>query len=189
MSVFRVKMNQRNDLLDHSLVGGYSIQRTVYVMGPGKVNRLLTDGQTFTDCNYWQKFVYSATNPDGFLELVTDDGGTWIEGVGETGGAVSYTLGYAGQGYTNAGNTADIATDYGAAAVYTQIVNTSTAGGTNTAYPVRLNGSAVFTLEVGQTLIFDTNDMRITKVEVDATGAAASNEVQLFCTVKANQTS
>jgi hypothetical protein len=33
---------------------GSSYQRTIYVMGPNKVNRKLKDGDTFTDSNYWK---------------------------------------------------------------------------------------------------------------------------------------
>lgn len=57
MSVFRVKLNNNAQGLLDTVSGSQqstSIQRTVYVMGPKKINRKLKDGDTCTDSNYWK---------------------------------------------------------------------------------------------------------------------------------------
>ena len=54
MSVFRVRLtNNRQGLLDV-----YDNQRTAYIMGPNRINRVLKDGEVFTDCNYWKRFAH-----------------------------------------------------------------------------------------------------------------------------------
>jgi hypothetical protein len=63
MSVFRVKLqNVDQGKLDINPVTSAAFttskQRTIYAMGPKKVNRKLADGDTFTDCNYWKRFAY-----------------------------------------------------------------------------------------------------------------------------------
>lgn len=101
MSVFRVKLTQGlqgnmevaagyADLVANSAGANFSEQRTLYVMGPKKMNRLLADGATFTDCNYWKRFVSVANGGDAaspeaaFLEIVTDDGSIWSDDTQET---------------------------------------------------------------------------------------------------------
>src|SRR4051812_19857883 len=98
MSVFKVKLTQgqQGSLDEHAfgvnnasvsvgtgggnvLVGtGTSVQRTVYVMGPGKVNRKLNDGDTFTDSNYWKRYCATPVGPltpeQAIVSIVTDDG-------------------------------------------------------------------------------------------------------------------
>ena len=75
-----------------------SLQRTIYVMGPRKINRELKDGQTFTDCNYWKRFAtqalgglaanYVPAGPTGslsmpndtcFIQVLSDDGTFWSD--------------------------------------------------------------------------------------------------------------
>ena len=90
-----------------------SLQRTVYVMGPRKINRELKDGMTFTDCNYWKRFAtvangglqpnYVPSGPNGtqlvpndtcFIYVQTDDGTFWSDDQRENAFPVSrnYTL-------------------------------------------------------------------------------------------------
>lgn len=71
MSVFRVKLNNaQQGLLDidpstdtsatFGMVGTpftTSKQRQIFVAGPTNRYRLLQDGDTFTDCNYWVRLV------------------------------------------------------------------------------------------------------------------------------------
>jgi hypothetical protein len=58
-----------------------SAQRTIYAMGPNKINRKLKDGERFTDCNYWKRFAYpQVPYNEAFIEVVTDDGSVYIDG-------------------------------------------------------------------------------------------------------------
>lgn len=82
MSTFRVKLTSTGQgLLDTAgQANGASYQRTVYVMGPGKVNRKLKDGDTFTDVNYWKRFAYPQVPLDqAFIEVVSDDGAPYTD--------------------------------------------------------------------------------------------------------------
>jgi hypothetical protein len=173
MSVFRVKLTNGSTLsgqgsLDShartdSFLGGYSAQRTMYAMGPGKVNRKLGDGDTFTDCNYWKRFAYPQVSlTDSFIEVVSDDGSVYVDGVQSTFPRVYNVTVAAGSTFATSGNTVDILTDNGGAATFTQIKNTGSQD-----VDVRLNGltNAVMTIANGVTQIFDSGDLSITKLE------------------------
>ncbi len=201
MSVFRVKLNsQEQGLLDRQptadpkLAAGQmatSLQRQVYVMGPNKVNRLLSDGETFTDCNYWKRFApYHATNnPAGcdlvhaFIEIVTDDGSVYSDIPGENTYPRVYNLSCgAGSGYTD--NVADVLGDTGGYAVFAQLTNSHA----TQAVSVRLNGNtdAVFTLSATEVQIFNAGDLAISKIEVanNESGAAGPVVVEILLSVK-----
>src|SRR4051812_36978284 len=85
MSVFKVQLNNtQQGRLDVNMTTGVqnatSIQRTVYIMGPGKTNRPLKDGDTFTDCNYYKRYCYPQVSLDkAILTLVTDDGSIYSD--------------------------------------------------------------------------------------------------------------
>ena len=58
----------------------YSRQRSVFVMGPNKINRLMVDGETFSDCNYWKRFAFpQTTHEHALIETVTDDGSIYSD--------------------------------------------------------------------------------------------------------------
>ena len=86
MSVFRVKLNNASQgLLDTDINGVQnetSIQRTIYVTGPNRINRKLVDGEEFTDCNYWKRFTEDEMGAESaFIEVVTDDGSVYSDKV------------------------------------------------------------------------------------------------------------
>src|SRR3972149_2070861 len=147
MSVFRVNLNNgpggNLDLdpsTDTSETYGQlgtefatSRQRSVYVMGPGKVNRQLVDGATFTDCNYWKRFVSvtnggTANENDAFLTIVSDDGSIYSDVTAENTFPRVWDLTLAG-GSTYTDNEIDILGTYGGFAVFVPRQNTGSGGG------------------------------------------------------------
>jgi hypothetical protein len=166
MSVFRVIVNNnKQGLMDINPSTGRqfnffntpsdpSIQRQIYVSGPNGGVRELSDGDTFTDCNYWKKFAYpNLPEEQAFIVVVTDDGIPWTENGDNTYPLVS-------TGSISAGGTA--AVDYtlsdGGYAVFAQITNT----GSNP-MNVAINGAvtATFPLAAGATQVFNKGDFLI----------------------------
>lgn len=193
MSVFRVKLNNNAQGLLDTVSGSQqstSIQRTVYVMGPKKINRKLKDGDTFTDSNYWKRFAYPQVSyADAIVEVVSDDGSVYSDVESENTFPVVYTKTVAaGSAYT--ANVCDILGDYGAPATFTQISHNGSAG---QVAKVKLNGSssAIFDLEYGDIQTFDSGDLQITKIEFDRTtsGAAGSLTIQVIVAIKASSNS
>ncbi len=194
MSVFKVKLTQGSGrtaqgYLDPSVVNGASIQRTVYVPGPNKTNRILFDGQTFTDVNYWKRFTYPTLPYDqAFIEVVTDDGSIWNDFSQDNTYPVSYsTTLLAGSTYTSSSSGAnrtsfDILSDNGSPAVFTQIINTTT--GTDTV-TVRINGTATFPLQGGSSQVFDKGDLLVTKIEFDNSFSSnGANTISIFLAIQ-----
>lgn len=192
MSVFRVKLNNTEQgLLDRQPLGtqfATSIQRQVYVMGPNRINRLLRDGETFTDCNYWKRFAYpqSPLN-EAFIEVVTDDGSVYSDyDASENVYPKVYSLTCDG-GSSWTDNVADILGDTGGFAVFCQVTNQDSGS-----VQVRLNGkaTAVFTLAGNTSQVFNAGDLTISKVEVDNSASGASEVVvEILCSVKSVATS
>lgn len=187
MSVFRVKLN-------NSLQGGLdinpqtlgefdtSIQRTVFVTGPKKIYRKLTDGETFTDCNYWKKFAYPALPYDqAFIEVVTDDGSIYSDVEEENNYPKVYDFTVA-DGSAFSANVADIVGDTGAAANFVQINSTNPSGGD---VRVKLNGmaGAIFDLKAGDTQVFNYGDLAVTKLEFDNSSGTDAT-IQVITSVK-----
>jgi hypothetical protein len=195
MSVFRVKLsNPKQGLLDKNPVTGLpfatSLQRTIFVTGPKKIQRRLADGETFTDCNYWKRFAYpQVALEDAFIEVVTDDGSVYSDDNSENTYPVVWKPGVAG---TIAGGTAstgtnmslDIVATYGGPAMFVQLKNTD---GSH-AIKVKLNGSssAVITLEANSTQIFNSGDLVINKLEFDNSfsGAGTVATIEVLMSVK-----
>ena len=76
-----------------------SLQRTVYIMGPRKINRELKDGTTFTDCNYWKRYCDAAittgggaTSQTAILRCIYDDGTVWSDDQSENSFPKAVTL-------------------------------------------------------------------------------------------------
>jgi hypothetical protein len=182
MSVFQVQLNNsKQGLLDVDPATGAqenpSIQRTIYVAGPNKINRELADGATFTDCNYWKRFAYPQVPLDqAIVTVLSDDGSIYSDVASEnTFPAVYSTTCAAGSSY--AANTIDIIGDTGSYAVFTQLKNTSSDDVT-----VKLNGlsTAVFTLDGNTTQIFNNGDLTLTSIAfANATGNPVTVETIL----------
>lgn len=198
MSVFTVNLNTTvQGTLDVNSVTGAqvdpSIQRTVYIMGPNRINRKLVDGESFTDCNYYKRFApYNATtNPGGcsleqaILTITTDDGSTYSDVPGENTYPLVSTLSIvAGTTYTDTGNYVDILGTTGGYATFAQITNSHASQDIQ----VRLNGAttAVFTLEHASTQVFNAGDLSISKIEVDnsTSGAIGPVGVEIILSVR-----
>lgn len=174
MSVFRVKLqNIEQGLLDKdpstasqgNLGTAFttSKQRSVYVMGPKKINRKLKDGDTFTDCNYWKQFTAAVCGYEkAFIEVVSDDGSIYSDVPEENTYAVggTYTL---STSYTTP-NTIDFANTYGSAAQFVQVTNNDS----GIAITCELNGDTniTFTLAANASQIFNHGDLAITKIRM-----------------------
>jgi len=190
MSIFQVNLNNRSQgLLDVYPVNNVmtqlmtSRQRTIYVMGPGKVNRKLKDGDTFQDCNYYKRFCYPQVSlEDAILTILSDDNSVWS--VDSTENTFPYTFAKTVfPGTTFAQNQFDILTDTGGYATFLQITNDASA----TDVQVRLNGltTAIFTLERASFQVFNAGDLQISMVEVanNLSGAQAVN-IEILCAVR-----
>jgi hypothetical protein len=177
MSTFRVKLTQGDsrtgggNLDENAQTNTYSIQRTMYAMGPNKINRKLKDGDTFTDCNYWKRFAYpTVAYNEAFIEVVTDDGSPYIDGQ-ESLFTVTYSKSIlAATTYTTTNNIIDILTDYGGPAEWASITVT----GHDVA--VRINGSSTstFTVSAGTSHTFNRGDALINKITIDNSTSGAT---------------
>jgi len=190
MSVFSVKLNNVGQgLMDIDPSTGVqattSKQRQVYVMGPKKINRLLSDGDTFTDCNYWKKFAYpQVPYEQAFINVVDDDGSVYsdVESENTYGVGASFTLATS----YNDTNTIDFITTYGSPATFLQVQNQDTGSIVITG---ELNGDTnlVFTLGAGETQVFNTGDLAITKLRLKA--ASGTPAALVLAAVKAQMNS
>lgn len=172
MSTFRVKLTSTGQgLMDEAgQASGTSVQRTVYVMGPGKVNRKLNDGDEFTDVNYWKRFAYPQVPLDqAFILVVEDDGAPYTDVDAENVAPLVYDIDL-DAGTTYAANVADILTDTGGYATFAQITPT-------VACSMKINGnaSAIISLTANTTQIFNPGDLTISKLEFDNSGSGATN--------------
>jgi hypothetical protein len=187
MSVFQVKLKSAAEgQLDTQVdAGGNSLQRQAYIMGPKRINRLMVDGEQFSDCNYYKQFcTYNATsNPEGcdaaaaILLLVSDDGAPYSSVPSEQTFAWSTVAGGVDAGDAVFATIKDFATDFGSYAVSAIISNIS-----NVAATIRINGTAEFSLASLATQVFNTGDLVISKIEAKVTGAA--KKITVFAGVK-----
>ena len=198
MSVFRVALNNTSQgLLDldpsgasaGAIVGqglgpqmSPSIQRGVYVMGPNLINRLLIDGDTFTDCNYWKRFAFpQVTLQDAIVEVVTDDGSVYSDIAAENTFPKVYDITATG-GSVFTDNQADIVAD-GGFATFAQITNQDSSQDVT----VRLNGVAdsVFDLPSDTTQVFNAGDLLITLIEIDNSLSGATDaDIQILVSIR-----
>jgi len=191
MSVFKVKLqNIKQGRLDldpstHPLAAGtaatygslgsqedISLQRQIFVAGPNSTYRLLKDGETFTDCNYWKRFAYpSVTREVSFIETVTDDGSIYSdipeENTFAAGATETLTTAYTG-------TVIDFVTTYGGAARFLQVQNTDATAVVNG----ELNGDTNVTFQLAgeETQIFNQGDLAITllRLKSDTSSSTAS---------------
>lgn len=193
MSVFKVKLtNNSQGTLDFDAstasagnLGSQmspSIQRTIYVAGPNKINRKLNDGDQFTDCNYWKRFAYPQVSLDqAFIEVVTDDGSVWSDIPEENTFPKVYDITVAA-GTDFDDNVIDILGDTGGFAVFVQIANQGSTG-----VRVRLNGvaDAVFDLAATETQVFNQGDLSISKIEfTNVVSGGADSDIQVLLAVR-----
>jgi hypothetical protein len=139
-------------------------QRSAYIMGPNKVNRLLKDGDTFRDCNYWKRFAYpNVSLEESFIEVLEDDGIQYVDNQNNNFPKVYNIATEAESTFTD--NVADILGDTGGYAHFTQITNRSD----SSEIRIRLNESseAIFLLPAGSTQSFDAGDVSISKIEIE----------------------
>lgn len=186
MSVFVVQLNNvgqglldkdpstaaPGDLGTHFTV---SKQRQVYVMGPKKINRLLKDGETFTDCNYWKKFAYpNVPHDQAFIRVYSDDGSVYSDVESENVFAFGHAFTNVDQDF-NDDSTYDIVDLHGGGAHFLQIQNNNGSG----TLTVELNGDTdvYFTLAAGESQVFNSGDLVITKVRLKA---SADNKTALM---------
>lgn len=185
MSVFRVKLNNAGQgTLDVNPSTGAqfsaSKQRSVYVMGPKKVNRLLRDGDTFTDCNYWKRFAYPQVSLEqAIIEVVTDDGSVYSDVASENTFAVGQTFSALATSY-NADNTLDFVTTHGGPALFLQLQNTH--GSINLTYELNGDTDVTGTLAFGETVMFNTNDLAITQIRLKS--ASSNGSASLIASVR-----
>jgi hypothetical protein len=180
MSVFKVKLTNVNQgILDTAgQTAGTSYQRTVYVMGPGKVNRKLKDGDTFTDVNYWKRFAYPQVPLDqAFIEVVTDDGAPFTDIPEENVSPRTYTLTLtATKTYTDTGMSADILSDTGGYATFCQITPT-----VNCHMKINGDANAIMSLAANTTQIFNPGDLTISSLAFDnSTSGASTGSVSIL---------
>jgi hypothetical protein len=168
MSIFKVNLNNvQQGLLDVDMVTGQQVavskQRQCYVMGPGKINRLLKDGDTFTDSNYWKQFAYPQTTFErAFIEVLVDDGSVYSSVPSENTFAVGKTFTLATT--FNTTNKIDFVSTYGQPAQFLQVTNNDAA----IAITGELNGdtNVTFTLPANETQVFNTGDLAITALRL-----------------------
>lgn len=199
MSVFRVALNNidqgkldldptTNTSDTYGALGtaiNPSLQRQVYVMGPGKINRLLTDGDTFTDCNYWLQFAYPQVAREfAIVEVVTNDGSVYSDVPGENVFPKVFTRTIAaGSTFATSNNIIDMAVDAGGNAIFAQIENQTNEAGLT----VRLNGdvNAVFDLGAVETQVFNAGEMVISQIAFDnSNSGVGAKVVQVLVSIK-----
>ncbi len=156
-------------------------QRSVWIMGPDRVNRELKDGAVFDDVNYWKRYAYPQVPLDeAIIEVVTDDGIEWLDDR-QTNFPRVYDITAAG-GSAFSTNIADILSTTGGYAVFAQITNKSTTQDVT----LRLNkdDSAIIDLPAGSTQSFQAGDVSISTIEIgnDAVGAVDA-EVQILVSI------
>lgn len=180
MSTFRVKLTQgdirtgQGNLDEQALDNGTSVQRSIYAMGPNKVNRKLNDGDTFTDCNYWKQFAYpqKAYN-EAFIEVVSDDGSVYQPGFQST-----FVKAYAktisnGTTHTTENNIIDVLSDTGSYGIWATISS-------NEDITIRINGNSAsdFVVEGDVPFTFNNGDVLFSKITIaNASGGNATVSV------------
>lgn len=192
MSVFKVKLNNNSQgRLDldpttntsdtYGQLGtafAVSKQRQIYVAGPNRSYRLLSDGETFTDCNYWKRFTSDALGAEhGFIEVLSDDGSVYSDIPEENVFSVGETLTISN---SFAANVVDFVTDHGGPARFLMVQNldqTITITG-------ELNGDTniTFTIAAGETMMFNQGDMVITMLRLKS--ASGTPDVSYIASIK-----
>jgi hypothetical protein len=190
MSVFKVELqNIKQGLLDldpstHPLAAGtgnglygdlgdpedVSLQRQIFVAGPNRTYRLLKDGETFTDCNYWKRFAYPQVDREfAFINVVTDDGSVYSD-IPEENTFAAGGDGTLSTDYTD--TVVNFTTTYGGPARFLQVQNLDSTAVVNG----ELNGdtNVTFQLAGSETQIFNQGDLAITMLRLKSDTAGSS---------------
>lgn len=175
MSIFKVNLhNAKQGGLDAG-----SNQRTVYIMGPDQRNRILKDGEVFTDSNYWKRFAYPQTSlENAFIEIIEDDGSIFIDNKKEAIFPKVYDItASANSNFEN--NKAEISKDTNGIALFAQITNK---GAEDVKF--RLNGlnTAIIDLPAGSTQVFNSGDLLINLIEIKNESESSIN-IQIVCSI------
>ena len=182
MSVFRVKLNNNRQ----GLMDVYDNQRSAYIMGPNRINRVLKDGEVFTDCNYWKRFAYPQLPlEEAFIEVVEDDGTIYSDSLSDNTYPKVYDISASpGSGFSS--NKADIRGDSGSFALFAQITNKSETESVR----IRINGmdSAIIDLGAGNTQMFNVGEMTIGSLEVE-NNSEETVQVQIVVSIRVVATS
>ena len=137
--------------------------------------KLVRRGETFEGSAYFRR--YADADPP-ILSILSDDGSYWIDGAAYAGAGhvpKSYELTIvSGTDFTDPGNTVNLFTDLGEPAIALQVKNANQGA----AIKMRLNGLAVVTVDTGETVNFDINELLVTKLEFrNEQGSDANVEV------------
>lgn len=184
MSVFRVKLQNTNQgrmdidpSTDTSSTYGNvgtafttSKQRQIYVAGPNRSYRLLKDGDTFTDCNYWKRFAHPTVSlADSFIEVVDDDGSIYSdipeENVFTVGNTETLSTSYAD-------TVIDFVTDYGGPAKFLSVQNLD--GSIAVFGELNADTNVTFKLLANEVMMFNQGDMVITMLRLKSASATPS---------------
>lgn len=167
MSVFKVKLNNgtqgKLDVNpDTGTTFGISKQRQIYVAGPNRKIRILSDGDVFTDCNYWKRFTKEFMGEENaFIEIVSDDGSVYSENSEENTYSVGNTLSVT---TSFSATVIDFMDLYGSPARFLMVQNI------DNSIPItgELNGNSGVTFIVGpgETMMFNQGDVVITKLRL-----------------------
>ena len=197
MSVFKVKLNNigqgRLDLdpSTHPLAAGQaatygqlgsqfgvSKQRQIWVAGPNRRYRLLKDGDTFTDCNYWKQFTADVVGYEkAFIETVDDDGSVYSSVAEEN----VFTKGATETLSTSFSDTEiDFVTTYGGPARFLSVQNLDN----SIKITGELNGdtNVTFVIAAGETMMFNQGDMVITMLRLKS--ASATPQASWIASIK-----
>lgn len=189
MSVFQVNLNnQYQGYLDIDPQTGIefevdynnpSIQRKMYVAGPNGESLEFSDGQIFTDCNYWKRFAYPQVPlTQAFITVLSDDGSIYSNNPAENNYPVVYS-----ETLAAAGSYSIDFSSNGGFASFCQISNT---GGGDLS--VELNGlpSATINVAAGSTQIFNYGDLSLTALNLSSVAGTTFQVVagvQVTCNV------
>lgn len=192
MSVFRVKLqNIRQGLMDldpstntsttYGQLGSAfttSKQRQIYVAGPKGAYRLLKDGDTFTDCNYWKRFTSDVAGYEkSFIEVVSDDGSVYSDIPEENlflkGATETLSTDYAD-------TVIDFVTDYGGPARSLTVQNLDAS--IKVTGQLNADANITFTLAAGETIMFNQNEVVITMLKLK--GASGTPQASWIASVK-----
>lgn len=184
MSVFKVQLqNVKQGLMDldpstdtsatyGALGSAFSVskQRQIFVAGPNRRYRLLKDGDTFTDCNYWKQFAYpQVAYEHAFISVLTDDGSVYSdipeENVTTVGGTETLSTDYAD-------TIIDFVTTYGGPAKFLQVQNLD--GSIKITGQLNADANITFTLAAGESQIFNQGDLLITILKLKSASATPS---------------
>ena len=188
MSVFQVKLNNnKQGVLDTDSLTGLelqtSIQRQIFVAGPKRKYRLLVDGATFTDCNYWKRFTAEEIGAEqSFIVVLSDDGSVYSDVPEENTFAVGDTVTVT----TDYDDTVvDFVGDNGGPARFLSVQNLDE----SISIFGQINGNANVTFKLlgGETMMFNQGDLIITSLKLKS--ASSTVDVSYLASVRSNPTS